>query len=298
MLRNLVRETANNPGTGSAVTLGGAPAGFRTFAAEFGAGAPVFYFITDGAQTEAQAGTLTVGPPASLSRGTPIWTSVHGVTNPARLNFTGTVSVFCQLPANRAMYADGAGIWDGQGRRFRNIAKGTDAADVARRDQVGWEQLGQSVSANRTGAVFFNLLAGYMRFRIEWMDFAPVFNASAFLRFATGGSLSQDLSNDYGYNMHFLYSGTQYVTERIAGNHLMRLTGDIISGAPSMCNLEVAIGGGQTRALWQTGYTTLDTAHGGTWGVGTYGKRATGISLQFMGQDVQYHRIKILGSRE
>jgi hypothetical protein len=109
MLGNRVYETANAPGTGTAINLIGPKAGYVGFVSAFGSGASCYYEITDGSQSEIQSGTVTAGAPNKLTRGTPMWTSVHGVTNPTRLNFTGEVSVFCVLPAQKALYRDANG---------------------------------------------------------------------------------------------------------------------------------------------------------------------------------------------
>jgi hypothetical protein len=106
MLGNRVRETANAPGTGTTINLIGPTTGYVGFVATFGSGGAVYYAITDGSQTEIQVGTVTSGSPNTLSRGTPLWTSVHGVTSPSRLNFTGSVVVYNVLPAQKAVFLD------------------------------------------------------------------------------------------------------------------------------------------------------------------------------------------------
>jgi hypothetical protein len=109
MLANRVRETANAPGTGTTMSLIGPTAGYVGFVGTFGSGVSVYYAITDGSQTEIQVGTVTAGTPNILSRGTPLWTSVHGVTSPSRLNFTGSVVVYNVLPAQKTLFLDGSG---------------------------------------------------------------------------------------------------------------------------------------------------------------------------------------------
>jgi hypothetical protein len=128
MLGNIARETSTAPGTGTTVTLNGATAGRRTFLAEFGAGAQCFYFLTDGTQTEAQIGTVAAGPPATLTRGTPVWTSAAGTTSPTRLNFTGAVTVYGALPAQRAVYTNGSG--DLQGVTAAKLRAAAGASEI------------------------------------------------------------------------------------------------------------------------------------------------------------------------
>jgi hypothetical protein len=117
-IANLVRETSVNPGTGTTVTLAGATPGRVTFLQGYPAGSTAYYGITDGTQTEFQQGTVQAGTPATLTRGTPLWTTSGSLT---RLNFTGTVTVYSVLPAERAVWKDpsgnfavAGGIWGSQ----------------------------------------------------------------------------------------------------------------------------------------------------------------------------------------
>ena len=59
-LADLVLETSNAPGTGP-IVLGGAPDGRQTFADAFPAGGAVYYYASDGQQTEWGVGTMSVG---------------------------------------------------------------------------------------------------------------------------------------------------------------------------------------------------------------------------------------------
>lgn len=95
-LANFVQETASSPGTGT-VALGGAATGRRTFAQAFSSGASVFYFIDSGTSYECGIGTFTSGTPNHLARTTVLETSAGG-TSP--INFTGTVRVYCEVPAS------------------------------------------------------------------------------------------------------------------------------------------------------------------------------------------------------
>lgn len=100
-LADYVVETASNPGTGT-VSLAGAPTGRRSFMAALGAGA-AYYYITDGVQAEWGSGTVSAGTPNTLSRDT-VLGNTAGTT--AKLNFTGTVTVYNALPAARSLYLD------------------------------------------------------------------------------------------------------------------------------------------------------------------------------------------------
>ena len=105
MLRNYVAETSTAPGTSSTINLAGAITGRLAFVAVFTNGAPVYYFMTDGAQTEWGAGTFNTGAPNTLTRTTVIGNSA-GTT--ARLNFTSSTTVYSEIPAERVIYADAA----------------------------------------------------------------------------------------------------------------------------------------------------------------------------------------------
>jgi hypothetical protein len=100
MLRDFVRETANNPGSSATINLIGPVTGRQSFVSAFGSGATVYYTMEDGAQWEVGAGTVTAGAPNTLTRTTVLWNSV-GTT--ARLNFSGLTRVFNQLPAERVV---------------------------------------------------------------------------------------------------------------------------------------------------------------------------------------------------
>ena len=62
-----VLETSTSQGTGT-INLAGATAGFQSFVAGVGNGNKCVYFIEDGVDWEAGVGTVTAGPPDTLSR--------------------------------------------------------------------------------------------------------------------------------------------------------------------------------------------------------------------------------------
>lgn len=85
-----VRETSSTTGTG-ALTLAGATTGFRSFASAFGADTTVGYCITNGTSWEVGYGVFNT----TLSRDRVLASSNAG----ALVSFTGTLDVFCTLPA-------------------------------------------------------------------------------------------------------------------------------------------------------------------------------------------------------
>ncbi|WP_338332160.1 hypothetical protein [Acetobacter sp. LMG 32666] len=105
-LADLVLETANAPGTGI-ITLGGAPEGRQTFADAFPDGGEVYYYASDGSQTEWGVGTLTVGSPNTLVR-TKVMGNLFGTDN--ALNFTSGITVWCEVPAQCAPSLDDEGL--------------------------------------------------------------------------------------------------------------------------------------------------------------------------------------------
>lgn len=104
-LADWVVETAFNPGSSTVVELtGAAPGPFVTFASAFSTGNRVFYTISDEqAQRETGIGTFTAGSPNTISRDT-VTANTLGTT--ARVNFTGSVFIYCMTPASQAVYAD------------------------------------------------------------------------------------------------------------------------------------------------------------------------------------------------
>lgn len=104
-LLDMVLETATNPGTGS-FALEGAAAGRLPFSSGLVSNDLVFYFASDGNQTEWGEGTFVSGAPNALNR-----TKVIGTTNGggAPLNFTGSVNIYSCPPAERMPLLDDAG---------------------------------------------------------------------------------------------------------------------------------------------------------------------------------------------
>jgi hypothetical protein len=99
--RTLVHEAANAPGTNVTFNLAGPAAGKRSFAMAYASGAPDFYVMTDGTQSEWGIGTFTAGSPNTLSRTTVLGNSINTT---ARLNFTGVVDVYNAVPAEVAVW--------------------------------------------------------------------------------------------------------------------------------------------------------------------------------------------------
>lgn len=93
-IASFVLERSNNPGTGP-FALSGAPPGRRGWSGAFEDG-EVYYFADDGTQGEWGIGRLIHGQPAVITRDRVLGTTQDRAD---RLNFTGLVYVYSDLPA-------------------------------------------------------------------------------------------------------------------------------------------------------------------------------------------------------
>jgi hypothetical protein len=113
ILADRVQEYSTTTGTGT-LTLSGAYAGFQTFAAAIGNGNTCYYTISsDSNQWEVGIGTVGVG---TLARTTLISSSTG-----SKISFTGTLTVFVDYPAEKAVYLDASGNYVPSTPTFTNI---------------------------------------------------------------------------------------------------------------------------------------------------------------------------------
>ena len=101
VINDRVKETSTTTGTGT-FSLAGATTGFETFVSGVGTGNTTYYSIVlDGtSEFEVGVGTVTDATPDTLSRDTVISSS----NSDSAVNFSsGSKTVFCTLPASRAM---------------------------------------------------------------------------------------------------------------------------------------------------------------------------------------------------
>ena len=101
VINDRVKETSTTTGTGT-FSLAGATTGFETFVSGVGDGNTTYYSIVlDGTnEFEVGVGTVTDASPDTLSRDTVISSS----NSDNKVDFSsGTKTVFCTLPASRAM---------------------------------------------------------------------------------------------------------------------------------------------------------------------------------------------------
>ena len=106
VLNERVKETTTTTGTG-ALSLGGAPTGFETFAAGIGNSNTTYYAIFHSTADEFEVGLGTLdGDSSDLTR-----TTVYASSNSDNaVNFSvGTKTVFCTMPAARSVFLDADG---------------------------------------------------------------------------------------------------------------------------------------------------------------------------------------------
>lgn len=109
VVKDRVKETTATTGTGT-LTLAGAETGFQSFAA-IGNGNKTYYVITDDVDFEVGIGTYTSSG-TTLSRDSVLESSNGGNA----VNWgAGVKTVFCSQPAERALYKDESGAFDGDG---------------------------------------------------------------------------------------------------------------------------------------------------------------------------------------
>ena len=107
VLNDRVKETSTTTGTGT-LNLAGAETGFVTFVAGIATGNTTYYTIHNQgtAEWEVGIGTVTDATPDTLSRDTVLNNSAG---NTSKINFSGTLDVFCTMPASKSVYLDSSG---------------------------------------------------------------------------------------------------------------------------------------------------------------------------------------------
>ena len=103
ILKDRVQETSTTTGTGT-LTLAGAVTQFQTFSSAVGNGNTTYYTIYNAGGTQWEVGVGTVGA-GTLSRDTVLSSSNAN----ALVSFTGTLYVFGDYPAGKAVYQDANG---------------------------------------------------------------------------------------------------------------------------------------------------------------------------------------------
>ena len=107
VINDRVKETSTTTGTGT-LDLAGVVTGFVTFVAGIGNSNTTYYAIHEQGTNnwEVGIGTVTDATPDTLARTTVLNNSL-GTT--AKINFSGTLDVFCTMPASKTVYLDSTG---------------------------------------------------------------------------------------------------------------------------------------------------------------------------------------------
>ncbi len=108
MIKNYVLQRCNAPGTNSNVLLGPAQLDRLTWGQAYADGAQAFYFLDDGVQAEWGVCTFHAGTPATISRDTVVGNTA---VNTNRLNFTGAVDCYNEIPGERMPFIHGNVMW-------------------------------------------------------------------------------------------------------------------------------------------------------------------------------------------
>jgi len=107
VINDRVKETSTTTGTGT-LNLAGAVTGFVTFVSGIGNSNTTYYAIFEQGTNnfEIGIGTVTDATPDTLARTTVLNNSAG---NTSKINFSGTLDVFCTLPASKSVYLDSTG---------------------------------------------------------------------------------------------------------------------------------------------------------------------------------------------
>jgi len=107
VINDRVKETSTTTGTGT-LDLAGVVTGFVTFVAGIGNSNTTYYAIHEQGTNnwEVGIGTVTDATPDTLARTTVLNNSVGST---AKINFSGTLDVFCTMPASKSVYLDSTG---------------------------------------------------------------------------------------------------------------------------------------------------------------------------------------------
>ena len=106
VLNDRVKETSTTTGTGT-LNLAGASVGFVTFVAGIGNCNTTYYAINAQGTSNWEVGIgVTDATPDTLARDTVLSNSLG---NTSKINFSGTLDVFCTMPASKSVYLDSTG---------------------------------------------------------------------------------------------------------------------------------------------------------------------------------------------
>ena len=127
VLNDRVKESSTTTGTGT-ISLAGASSGFVSFVAGVGNSNTTYYTIFQQGTNnwEVGLGTVTDATPDTLARTTVINTSAGNTT---KINFSGTLDVFCTYPAIKTpdmiLTTQGDILYASAANTVARLAKGT-----------------------------------------------------------------------------------------------------------------------------------------------------------------------------
>jgi len=165
ILADRVRETASAPGT-STVTLLGAVTGYQTFSAGIGANNTTYYVIADQSGTNWEVGLGTIGAGGTTLARTTVLSSSN---SNSLVNFSRrTQDVFCDYPANKAVYLDASsnvsslgtitsGVWNGSTIPVANGGTGVTTSSGA--NSVVLRDASSNITANALDDGYINTVA-------------------------------------------------------------------------------------------------------------------------------------------
>ena len=105
VINDRVKETSTTQGTGD-ITLAGAVTGFITFNSGIGTSNTTYYTIFEQGTANFEVGLGTLSGSTTLQRDTVLSNSLG---NTSKINFSGTLDVFCTMPASKSVYLDSTG---------------------------------------------------------------------------------------------------------------------------------------------------------------------------------------------
>jgi hypothetical protein len=162
VVKDRVLETSNTNGTGT-FTLAGAVNGFQAFSV-IGVGNTTYYAITEETNNQWEVGLGTVGS-GTLTRDTVLSSSNGG----SKVDFAdGLKQVFCDYPANKAVYLDASGnvsslgtitsgVWNGSTIPVANGGTGVTTSSGA--NSVVLRDASSNITANALDDGYINTVA-------------------------------------------------------------------------------------------------------------------------------------------
>lgn len=292
MIGDRIEETANSPGTNSVVQLLGALAGW-SFLDRFGDSGRCYYEIASDSMWEIGKGTITSGSPNTLTRTDVIRNSSRTTS---RLNFTGTVRVFCTPPWDAILFAGDDGAFDARSKRISSLAAGTIASDALRMDQSGGVILQNTNFSTARASWTATLPNTYARFRLEWEDVTAT---------AGTGEIYFRLSNDGGFTY---FTGAADYPQRKTQSNASTLTaggGAQSYGSLTAASVNVSMGalefqttGARAWRAWShtvVGGTSIHTEQTSSGWSGQAGARATNVMVSAVSGQLAQGRFRLKG---